>query len=164
MTTTLELHKAQQALADAQAAHEREEREQKIKLLGDLHQQQESSQTRFDELERNLRTEDETRIRLRHRVRELQSAIEEHAMAKPAIADYLKTDKGVVRWQRENDRLTAALADAEEKLKQVPQSDRLEYVRLGHELGTLQYRIQNLVDALNGSLGRVPKGGLFEVA
>lgn len=156
----LDMFSAQKALTDAQAAHEAQEREQKIKLLGDLRQQQHEGRDEYDVLELNLRTEDEQRQRLRVRVRTLQLTLSEHEADKPAVADYLKHDREVIQWQRENKRLRDELDKAEIDLRAVPQSDRLRYVKLGHDLQVLAYRIDVVLRDLDGSLGKIDKGHL----
>ena len=165
-STELAVIQAKAALDRATDAQRKEQRASWAKQLTDNRAQLRSARHTYIQLSQQIKAEDELRRQIQNRLNHVLVVLDEHWRQRPAVADFLTTDPEVVKWTGDHALLEGERNKLIEQRDQVPRTNKLEAIEYEGPNGRIAMleRVEaNLIDALNGSIGKLVEGGIFPV-
>jgi chromosome segregation ATPase len=166
--TELAVIEAKAALDRATEAQREEQRASWKKQLTDNRAQLRGARTEYQQLTQRIKSKREQVREIQVNINKTAAAISASFTARPEIFSYLPSDPECVAWQTRHTELEDLLASLiSERDAATPDSqDILRAVSFEGGTGvlaTLEYREQAILNALNGTLGTLPEGGVFSV-
>lgn len=164
MPYDLEISEHQAAIADLRQRQQQEHTESLKSQLRDVRQRLLPARTEHTVLTATLPTLDAARYDAQQKVLRWGEEISIHLRRRPAAADYLdpSEDQEVAKWQFDHNRLVALRDEAIRKIP--PPPPHLRQSELAAEIQQLEFAEQNILRALDGSVGKFPNGGVFGVS
>ena len=159
---------ARAALERAEAAEKAERRDKLTDQLAEVHNARVKAEREYLEIAGRIKRERELRTQYRFQISHVDNLLAQHAKLRPAVADYLPSDKDVFVWTMRQGRLEHDRAKLVELLRNVPETSTIEAIRYEGVTGiitTLQMAENNLLNALDPT-GRDAwlRGGVFPVS
>lgn len=165
-TANIEVFQAQAALDAAKQRQQEEQRQHDTDKLANIRSDKREKRAELHKIEGSHKRNSERLAHVQNKLNQVLLKIDQSWRDRPAVADIpLLHDPEVIAWKRDHKRLEDERDKLIEQRNSVPQVDLLAAVRLAEEIRRLEYAEQNLLDKLNGSLGKVPAssiGGVHE--
>jgi hypothetical protein len=165
-STELEVIHAKTALDRATEAQRKEQRASWTKQLTDNRAQLRTARHTYIQLAQQIKTEDELRRQIQNRLNQVLVAVDEHWRQRSPVADFLTADPEVVEWQNVHTLLEGERDKLMAQRDAVPRTNKLEAIEYEGPNGRIAMleRVEaNLINALNGSIGKLVEGGIFPV-
>jgi hypothetical protein len=160
--STPSITEARAQLANAEAA-ERAERHQKlVSQLAAVREELRVKGAELEQMQQKILQSQADDENVYHSILVVLDAIGTSSANRPAVADYLAADPEVVAWQQKHDALVAEHARllSERRALYPVELLRSEGLQLRDRVQSLIYAEQNLLNALDGSVGRGFVGGV----
>jgi len=164
---TPELAEAQAVIAEAAAQNKLAQHEHLVTELRSIRTQIRSHIGEIGRLRDIVLAHDGKTSLIRTKITELARLVSISLNQKPEIADVLPNDAEAVEWERNHRRLVASHDAAVKELQKHGTADpeRIQAVKLNHDLQQLRYSEQSLLAKLQGKkLGKFDDKGLSGVA
>ena len=135
------------------------------KRLREIVRELERCEKEFAAVSSQIKTEDLLYDQLQHRIKQYLEAIGRSASQKPQSALYLAPEESeeVRLWLQNHQELESKLAELVQARDGLHRSDRIAAIDLGKHCEELRFAKLNTLNALNGSIGHLEKGGIHSV-